>query len=274
MDIMTIVGWGLGLGALLYAVGTSQASAFFMNKNAIILVLGGTLGATLITYPWSLLKRVPRAMSIFIFPGRRERATEMMEALVRLTTQAKAYGPDSLQAEFGNMKSRFLVDGLKMIIDGLPPNSVRESLLKDIHFTRVRHSEVANLFRNMATYAPIFGLLGTLVGVVEVLQNLSDPATMGVHMALAMTATFYGIFSANFVFLPIAGKLQAYSEHELFLKEVMIEGIMAIQKGEVPSILSRKLQAYLSNGTRRPTVKGAVKEPGKGAKTPQPLHKR
>jgi chemotaxis protein MotA len=147
-------------------------------------------------------------------------------------------------------KDQFLANGLKMISDGLPPALVRANLEKEIHFIRLRHAEIANVFRNMATYAPIFGLLGTLVGVVEVLLNLTDPRSMGAHMAVAMTATFYGIFGANFLFLPVAGKLQAYSEEELFLKEVMIEGILSIQRREIPAILARRLQAYLNHRSR------------------------
>ena len=152
----------------------------------------------------------------------------------------------SLEEDMRKAKDQFLANGLKMIADGLPANLIRSNLEKEIHFIRLRHSEMANVFRNMATYSPIFGLLGTLVGVVEVLLNLTDPRTMGSRMAVAMTATFYGIFGANFLFLPISGKLQSYSEQELFLKEVMIEGILSIQRQEVPSILARRLQAYLN----------------------------
>ena len=159
---------------------------------------------------------------------------------------------ESLEIDMRGMNDHFLANGLKMIADGFPANLIRANLEKEIHFIRLRHSEIANVFRNMATYAPIFGLLGTLVGVVEVLLNLTDPRTMGMHMAVAMTATFYGIFGANFLFLPISGKLHAYSEQELFLKEVMIEGILSIQRQEVPAILTRRLQAYLNRQQHSP----------------------
>src|SRR6185295_2121962 len=154
---------------------------------------------------------------------------------------------ESLELDVRGTRDQFLSNGLKMIADGLSPNVVRGNLEKEIHFIRLRHGEISNVFRNMATYAPIFGLLGKLVGVVEVMMNLTDPRTMGMHMAVAMTATFYGIFGANFLFLPVAGKLQSYSEQELFLKEVIIEGILSIQRQEVPAILSRRLQAYLNH---------------------------
>jgi len=173
-----------------------------------------------------------------------------MTTLLDVSTRARKTSMDSLEKDMRDTEDQFLASGLKMIADGLPSNLVRANLEKEIHFTRLRHAEIADVFRNMATYAPIFGLLGTLVGVVQVLLNLTDPKTMGNNMAIAMTATFYGIFGANFLFLPIAGKLNAYSEQELFLKEVMIEGILSIQRQEAPLILARRLQAYLNRETR------------------------
>jgi chemotaxis protein MotA len=247
---MTLIGWFVGLSSIGWVLQHGMAMNFFLNTHAIILVWGGTLGSTLITYPWSVLKRVPAAMLLFVFPGRRESPDSVMTRLLNVAGRARRSSMDSLEADAREAKDSFLANGLRMIADGLPPALVRSNLEKEIHFIRLRHNEIANVFRNMASYAPIFGLLGTLVGVVEVMMNLSDPRTMGMHMAVAMTATFYGIFGANFLFLPIAGKLQSYSEEELFLKEVMIEGILSVQRQEVPAILSRRLEAYLNRRTR------------------------
>jgi len=250
MDLMTILGWMIGIGAVGYVLNAGSTTLFFLNPRAAILVFGGTLGATFITFPWSLLRRVPGAVAMFIFPGRRESADSVMSRLLALAARARQSSMESLEMDMRRTKDQFLANGLKMISDGLPAQAIRENLEKEIYFIRLRHTEISNIFRNMATYSPIFGLLGTLVGVVEVMMNLTDPRTMGMHMALAMTATFYGIFGANFLFLPIAGKLQAYSEQELFLKEVMIEGILSIQKQEIPAILSRRLESYLNRSRR------------------------
>lgn len=250
MDLMTIFGWMIGLGAIGWVLREGGTIHFFLNMHALILVFGGTLGATLITYPWSILKRVPFAMLLFIFPGRRQSADTVMSRILSLASRSRRSSMESLEADMQGTKDFFLANGLKMIADGLPANVVRSNLEKEIYFIRLRHGEIANVFRNMATYAPIFGLLGTLVGVVEVMLNLTDPRTMGMHMAVAMTATFYGIFGANFLFLPISGKLNSYSEEELFLKEVMIEGILSIQRQEVPAILTRRLEAYLNKRNR------------------------
>jgi chemotaxis protein MotA len=173
-----------------------------------------------------------------------------MSRLLTLSSRARRSSMESLEMDMRQTNDFFLANGLKMIADGIPAGTIRSNLEKEIYFIRLRHNEISNVFRNMATYAPIFGLLGTLVGVVEVMLNLTDPRTMGMHMAVAMTATFYGIFGANFLFLPIAGKLQSYSEQELFLKEVMIEGVLSIQRQEVPAILSRRLESYLNRRNR------------------------
>lgn len=262
MDLMTLLGWAVGLGAIGWVLHAGGTVHFFFNVRAAVLVFGGTLGATLITYPWTTLKRLPVSLLLFIFPGRRESPDSMMSRLLALSNRARRTSMESLEQDMRGTRDHFLANGLKMIADGLTPEVVRSNLEKEIYFIRLRHGEISNVFRNMATYAPIFGLLGTLIGVVEVMLNLTDPRTMGMHMAVAMTATFYGIFGANFLFLPIAGKLQAYSEQELFLKEVMIEGILSIQRQEVPAILGRRLEAYLNRQNRtRLTPAGAAFPP-------------
>lgn len=258
MDLMILLGWVIGIGSIGWVLNDGETLKFFFNVRALVLVFGGTLGSTFITYPYFLLRRIPQALLVFVFPGRRPSAEWVMASIMNLATRARKSSMESVEVDLRATKDIFLANGLKMIADGLSPEIIRANLEKEIHFTQLRHAEISNLFRNMATYAPIFGLLGTLVGVVEVLMNLTDPKTMGAHMAVAMTATFYGIFGANFLFLPIAGKLQAYSEEEVFLKEVMIEGILSIYNKEAPAILSRRLQAYLNEHSH--TIVAPVRE--------------
>ncbi|MFH1259192.1 MAG: MotA/TolQ/ExbB proton channel family protein [Elusimicrobiota bacterium] len=246
MDLMTVIGLSVGLGALYYVLALGNSLGFIYNPEAFILVFGGTVGATLMTYPWSIVKSAPYAFLLIFFPSKRYRSKNIIERIVRLSEKAKRDGIDSLQNELGNLGDKFLEDGIQMIIDGLDEDIVRENLEKEIVFTRKRHGQVSGFFRTMGTYSPIFGLLGTLLGLVQVLRNISTPAMMGQYMAVAVTATFYGIFGTNFLFLPVAGKLNVYSEEEILNKEVMIEGILSIKKGDIPTIVSRKLQAFLS----------------------------
>src|SRR5258708_7499552 len=185
-----------------------------------------------------------RAARIFLFPGNRPSPSRVIDIIMRLAEKARRQGVDSLEGDLDNLRIPFLAHGLRMIMDGLPVEILRGNVIKEIRFARDRHVQVANVFRSMATYSPIFGLLGTLVGVVQVLMTLTDPKTIGASMAIAMTATFYGIFSANFIFLPIAGKLNVYAQEEIFLEELIIEGVQCLQQNEVPALTLRKLQSF------------------------------
>jgi chemotaxis protein MotA len=251
MDLMTLSGLSIGAACVYFVMMRAGILNIIVNVDAFILVYGGTLACMFITYPWSILRQTPHAVKMMFFPPKSEDADDMIMTMVRLAEVAKKAGVDSLEGELSQVGDPFLVDGLRMVMDGLPPELVRENLEKTIAFTRVRHQQLANVFKTMGTYSPVFGLLGTLIGVVQILQNLTDASSLGKAMAVAVTTTFYGIFGANFMFLPMAGKLNAYSDAEMLTKEVIIEGVLAVQAREVPALVSLKLQAYLSQRLRR-----------------------
>lgn len=251
MDLMTILGLILGIGSVYYVMNAGGITALLLNVNAAILVFGGTLASTLISYPFKVLKQAVKVLRFVVFPSKRYAPTEIIETIIRLSERSRRTGISSLTDEIHVIKDRFLVDAIQMLVDNIDPEIIRDNLEKDILFTRKRHTQVAGVFRTMGTYSPIFGLLGTLIGVVQVLRNLSDPQAMGTSMAIAVTTTFYGIFGTNFIFLPIAAKLTVHSEDELLIKEVVIEGILSIQNGEIPIIVRKKLQAFLSYKLRQ-----------------------
>jgi chemotaxis protein MotA len=244
MDWMTPIGYLIGLGSVGYVLIQGNSVGLILNAHAILLVFGGTLGSTLISYPSNVILQAIRALRIFFFPGSRPDTTVVIQTIVRLADKAKRQGIESLETDIAQIRIPFLVNGLRLLLDGVPADIIRGNLIKEIRFARDRHAQVANVFRSAAAYAPIFGLLGTLVGVVQVLMTLTDPKTIGAAMAVAMTATFYGIFSANFLFLPIAGKLNVYAQEEVFLEELIIEGVQCIQMNEVPVLTMRKLQSF------------------------------
>ena len=244
MDWMTPLGYIIGLGSVGYVLVQGNSVGLILNVHAILLVFGGTFGSTLISYPSGVIGQALRAVRIFLFPGSRPDTTVVIRTIVRLAEKAKRQGLESIEADLPQILIPFLVNGLRLVLDGVPADIVRSNLIKEIRFARDRHAQVANVFRSAAAYAPIFGLLGTLVGVVQVLMTLTDPKTIGAAMAVAMTATFYGIFSANFLFLPIAGKLNVYAQEEVFLEELIIEGVQCIQQNEVPALTLRKLRSF------------------------------
>ena len=185
MDIMTILGLIIGLSAVYYTMHVGGIVALLFNPAAAILVFGGTLGATMVTYPWQIFKRAPKASFLTIFPPKRLSPTHYINLLVSLSERSKKNGIDSIQDQIYEIDDPFLVDGLQMVLDGYDPDVVRENLDKEIIFLRKRHNQVTSIFKSMGAYAPIFGLLGTLVGVVQVLKNLTDPESIGTSMAVA-----------------------------------------------------------------------------------------
>jgi chemotaxis protein MotA len=246
MDKMTIIGLVAIFLTILYVLAAGNILHMLFNPLALIIVYGGTFSATLIAYPWSVIKEITPSLRLMLFPSKHtdEDMEEMINYLSTLAEKARREGIESLQTEIPNITDKFLVHGVQMLVDGLEHDVIKDNLSREIFYTRHNQQKVSGAFRTMATVAPIFGLLGTLMGIVDMLRNLSNPSSMGAAMSNAVTATFYGIFSAN-VFIPIATKLNDHSERDIINKEMVAEGIMAIQQGDVPLILRKKLTAFI-----------------------------
>lgn len=249
-----LLGLSIGLLAVVFVMVKAGLAGLLLNSDAFILVIGGTLGATIITFPLGVLLNAIKAVKACFLSKWKYKPEMIVRDIVRLAERTRMEGIVGIQSELGRL-DKFLRDGIEMIIDGIDARVIRENLEKEIVFTRKRHEQITQVFRAMGTYAPIFGLLGTLLGVVQVLRNITDVNSLGVSMALAVTTTLYGIFFTNFIFLPLAGKLEVRSEEELLIKEVMIEGIIAIQEGEIPLVLAKRLEAFFSQTHRKKRVK-------------------
>lgn len=250
MDLLTVGGAILGAAAVYIVMQRGQILHMLLNLDAFLLVVVGTFSSTLIAYPWSTIKSIPKAFSLAFFPKRRESSIKMIDILVGLCEKAKRSGLSGLQPEIPALRDKFLKNSVQMLVDGYEADIIEDNMEKEIIYVRERHQKVSSVFRMMATVAPIFGLLGTLLGVVQVLRNITDPKSMGQSMATAVAATFFGIFAANFVFLPVAVKLSEYSEDEILNMELISEGVLSIHKGDVPVITGKKLEGYLSSRLR------------------------
>lgn len=252
MDLMTLMGLVAGIATVWYVMADGNVLHLLFNKVALVLVFGGTFSSTLIAYPWEIIKLVPGSIKLMFV---RKRYTEedrqaVISNLSALAEKARRQNIDGLQIDALASKDRFLSYGLQMVVDGLEHEVVRENLEKRIVMAHKQSQKVTGLFRTMATLSPIFGLLGTLIGVVQVLRNLSDPASMGASMAIAITTTFYGIFAANFFFLPAAIKLGEYTENEIMHMRLIAEGVISIRAGDLPIILRKKLNAFLMESSK------------------------
>jgi chemotaxis protein MotA len=246
IDKMTIVGLVAVSLTILYVLSVGNIIHMLFNPLALIIVFGGTFSATLIAYPWAVIKEIAPSLRVMLFPSKHsdKDMEQSIDYLASLAERGRRDGIESLAAELPKIEDKFLAHGIQMLVDGLEHDVVRDNLSREIFYTRHNQQKVSGAFRTMATVAPIFGLLGTLMGIVDMLRNLSDPSNMGKAMSNAVTATFYGIFSAN-IFIPIATKLTDHSERDIINKEMTAEGIMAIQQGDVPLIVRKKLTAFI-----------------------------
>lgn len=244
MDLTTVAGLFLGTILLILAIVLDGDMTPFLDLRSILLVLGGTFGATLITHSHRQILNVPKVLRV-AFQQPTQRAGELVDTLVALATRARREGLLALEDAVGDDDDPFLRTGIQLVVDGADPEMVRNILEIELDALEERHRAGQQVFETLGTYAPAFGMLGTLVGLIQMLRNLSDPEAIGPGMALALLTTLYGAILAYLIFNPIAGKLKNKSVQETRFKEVIIEGILSIQAGENPRMIERKLWAFL-----------------------------
>ena len=250
MNITTPIGFVIGLGALAMSVFLEGGElTAFVNVPAALVVFGGTFGAALVSFPGVTLRRL-HSMIGRTFVHRAPVPTVVAQTLVRLAERARREGLLALEEELPKLENSLIRRGVMLVIDGTDPDLVRSVLQADIG---IRHREQENevsLLEAMGGYAPTMGIIGTVMGLVHVLGQLTDPSKLGGAIAVAFIATFYGVSSANLLWLPLASKLRKQAEAEALLDEMILEGIASIQSGENPRILQERLDPYLYGGQR------------------------
>jgi chemotaxis protein MotA len=164
---------------------------------------------------------------------------------INFANKSRREGILALEGEMKDVKGEFLKKGIQLSIDGLEPQEIRGILETETDFIRNRHQLGAEIFTTLGTFAPALGMIGTLIGLVQMLQSMDDPSKIGPSMAVALLTTFYGSIIANIICIPIAGKLKVRSKEEMLSKEMMIEGIISISNGDNPRILEQKLKAFI-----------------------------
>ncbi len=231
---------GLLLGALMEG---SQVGAFF-NVPALLIVLGGTFGATLASTSWEAMKRIP-ALYKQAMSGERPDLAGRVEMMVSLADRARRDGLLALEGEIEQLDDEFTRKGLQLVVDGTEPELVLQVMENEIDGTNSRHGVGRSVFEKAGGFAPTMGIIGTVMGLVHVLENLDAPATLGPAISGAFIATLYGVASANVIFLPVGSRLKHISEAEMALRELTIEGVLAIQAGDNPRIVADKLAAFV-----------------------------
>jgi chemotaxis protein MotA len=228
--------------------------AMFIEPRSLLIVVGGTLGATMINYPLPDIIKVTKVVKNAFFL-KQFTSKDLIGNFVNLAGTARREGILALETAINDINDDFMKKGLQLSVDGLEPASIKDILDTEIGNIQDRHKLGAEIFTTLGTFAPALGMIGTLIGLVQMLQTMDDPSSIGPAMAVALLTTFYGSMIANIVCLPIAGKLRNRSAEEIMNKELMSEGIMSIAKGDNPRLLEQKLNAFLAPNLRESSFK-------------------
>lgn len=257
MDLATLVGILIGVGMISWALASGGGISTFIDLPSIAITLGGTLAATLIAFPLKSVLGVMKVSSKVFFSKETDLVGEIGN-LVALAEQARREGLLALEDRLDQLEDPFLRKGLQLVIDGMDPELVRNVLETDLAFAQERHRNGQAMLETMGAMAPAFGMIGTLIGLVQMLKDLDNPDAVGPGLAVALLTTFYGALLANLFFLPMAGKLKVNSAREMLHRELIVEGIMAIQAGDNPRIVEEKLRAFLPPKERSHEAKGGA----------------
>ena len=267
MDITTLLGLIIGITVVSLAVLSGSSMWIFINIPGLAIVLGGTFAATLIKFP---LSQVFTALMLGIkaaFVGERESPHDLVNLTVECARRMRKDGPLALAKV--HVDNAFFKKGLRYCIDGYNPDISRKAMLSEMELT-IRHHEMGErIFRAVGESAPAFGMIGTLVGLVQMLSNMSDPKAIGPAMAIALLTTLYGALIANLIALPIADKLGTKTEMERVIMNLVIEGVSLINEKQNPNIIEELLQPYLLE--TKAAVKKAAAAPA--GDTPPPVAK-
>lgn len=245
MDILSIIGILVSLSALLLGnlLDGGDISSL-LNGPALIIVFGGTIGATLLQFPPRIFLR-SLEMSAWIFKPKKLELESQIAKIVGWSHLARRRGLLGLEEIIDKVADPFVKTGLQLVVDGKEAEEITDTLELDITIRENRDYQAARLYEAMGGYAPTVGILGAVMGLIHVMENLSEPALLGKGIATAFVATIYGVASANLIFLPMANKLKAHIFAENQVKEMIVLGIASIAKNENPKNIELKLKSYL-----------------------------
>ncbi|MFD1678170.1 flagellar motor protein [Alicyclobacillus fodiniaquatilis] len=250
MDFATLIGLVVAIAGLL--VGFSMdggAISSLLQPAAAVIVFGGTIGATLLS---SRMKSFGKIVQYFrvAFVNKVSDPYIIIDQLVEMAVIARKEGILALEEQVEEFDDPFIQNGVRLIVDGVDPELVKEMLETEISSIEQRHEIGIQLFEAAGGFAPTMGIIGTVMGLIHVLGDLTDTTKLGPEIATAFTATLYGVASANILWLPIANKLRVRTEEEILGREMALEGILSVQAGENPSILRQKLLSFLASSQR------------------------
>jgi chemotaxis protein MotA len=252
MDIGTI--GGLFACFFLIMMSTSFNIGPFIDLPSVYITVGGTVGSLFTAFP---ISRIMMTFGVVknAFIVRRQTPVQTIKQLVEFAEQARREGILALEARAMEIEDDFLKKGIQLAVDGTEPELIKDILSTEIAFIESRHGDGVKILDMAGAMGPSFGMLGTLIGLVLMLGNLNDVATIGPNMAIALITSLYGSIIANVICIPLSEKLKGYSAQEIMIKELMLEGIMSLQSGDNPRIVEQKLTAFIEPSLRAGAMK-------------------
>lgn len=244
MDLTTIIGLVLGTAAVLVGQVLEGGSVMaLVQPTAFLIVMGGTIGAVVLSFPGHMLMGALQSLPGLFFGGGGS-LKDTINLLVDLALKARKEGILALQAEIKNIEDPFLRKGLELMTDGTDPQLLRELLETELGFFEEEISHSSKVWETTGGFTPTVGILGAVLGLIHVMENLSDPSKLGGGIAVAFVATVYGVGLANLIFIPLGNKVKFKYRGKVIAREMMIEGILSIQAGESPNFLKEKLKVF------------------------------
>ncbi|HYF92829.1 MAG TPA: MotA/TolQ/ExbB proton channel family protein [Symbiobacteriaceae bacterium] len=262
MDLATIIGFLVAFGALIVSVifesGPGSLLAL-VSPNAMLLIFGATIGATMIGYRQGDLRNLPGLIRS-AFVHKELDPQDLIDRIVRMAEKARREGLLALQDDVASLDNPLLVRGVQLIVDGTDPEIVKLTMETQVELAEERLLNAAGALEAAGGYAPTIGIIGTVIGLVNVLGEMGDSATLAHNISLAFLATLWGILSANLFWLPLASKVKQNINHESLIGRMCIAGVSGLQTGEAPRALREKLEVFISEAVRRERRRGGDEE--------------
>jgi len=253
LDILTPVGLLVGIIMLIFGIvdnGGIDGFLSFIDPASFFIVIGGLIAGLLVSFPLNDMKHVFTVVRQG-FTHNAGDLNELINTFVSLSERARREGLLSLEAEMEELNDPFIKKGILLAVDGIEADMINDIMNAEISAMEERHRKGRSILEKAGEYAPAWGMIGTLIGLVLMLKSLNDPSSLGPNMAIALLTTLYGTLLANLVFHPIASKLMLKTEQEVFFKQLIIEGVLGVQSGQNPKLLREKLSAFLSSDDRK-----------------------
>ncbi len=260
MELGSLIGLVAGVicifATMLISAGSVAALGGFVDLPSILIVFGGGITSVMVSFPLPVVTAGFKSIGL-IMKAQNNDPAAIIKKIIDLANLARREGLLALEEAVSDVEDQFLKKGVMLVVDGTDPELVRNILETELAYQDSRHREISSVWETLGDLGPAYGMIGTLIGLVMLLQNLSDPSSIGPMMAVAILTTLYGSLLANFLCIPVANKLKFFNATEMLMKEILIEGMLSIQAGENPRIIEEKLKSFLS-----PALRASIGEEG------------